>query len=377
MTAVSAPEAPKTKPRLDFIDGVRGLACFYIVAHHLFLTLYPVLWHEDARVALRAAWWSPAAGWLQLGHYAVTAFIVLSGYCLMMPVVKDGLLRGGAKSFYTRRLARILPTYFAAIVFCSIVDVLGHVGGHVTVRTIVTHVLLINNWMRDDGINGAFWFIATQAQLYVLFPAMVWVWRKLGPVASTVTMLVMSTSAFLIFKDYVSWSTCLHYGGLFAVGMFAANVSFSTQERWAQLRTNAPWGRISAATLAAVFVVSTVWFDSVMAFSRIMALADLLVGIVTSTGLIAAARATNTPLRRFLELRPLVGLGTFSYSLYLIHTQLFAVARVHLPYTTDTRVAAIMVFILTPLAVAVGWLFYLLFEKPVGAARAKASKTAA
>src|SRR5436853_35532 len=55
-------------------------------------------------------------GWLYFGHFGVVVFIVLSGFCLMLPVVRgDGTLRGGIAAFFKRRTLRIVPPYYVAI----------------------------------------------------------------------------------------------------------------------------------------------------------------------------------------------------------------------------------------------------------------------
>ncbi len=358
-----------TKPRLDYIDGVRGLAAIYIVIHHLFLNLYPVIWHPEAKAAFNAAWWAPAAGWLLLGHYAVGAFIVLSGYCLMMPVARDGALRGDWQGFYTRRLARILPTYYAAIVFCLLVDYFGHVGGHIRFKDVVVHAFLINNWLSNDAINGAFWFIATQAQLYLLFPALVWLRFRLGAVWATLALVAVSMAAFQIWHDVLPWSTCVHYVGLLAIGMLVAEIVFSPDARWAPVKGHDAWGPLSATALISLSVISTVRFDDIMAWERLVGWADLLVGILTAGALVVAAKSAANPLRRVLEWKPLVSVGTFSYSLYLIHGPLLIMVRNHLPYVTNNNVAAIMCLIVTPACFVIGYGFYLLFEKPLGASK--------
>src|SRR5437660_75394 len=104
--SVPVPLAP-SRFRLDFLDGIRGLAALYVALFHV----------SYARQSLP----EPArhlTDWLQFGHYAVGVFIVLSGYCLMLPVARsaDGRLRGGVGSYLRRRAWRILPPYYAALV---------------------------------------------------------------------------------------------------------------------------------------------------------------------------------------------------------------------------------------------------------------------
>ena len=65
---------------LDFLDGLRACAALYVVFHHAALNLPEGSIAGPLNVALRKA--------LGQGHYAVDVFIVLSGYCLMLPVLQ-------------------------------------------------------------------------------------------------------------------------------------------------------------------------------------------------------------------------------------------------------------------------------------------------
>src|SRR5215203_1884331 len=105
------PEGAPPPPRLAFLDGLRGLAASYVVLHHAALLVPPSGLTGPATVARFL---------LRHGHYAVAVFIVLSGYCLMLPVARDplGRLPGGTLAFFGRRARRILPPYYAALVLC-------------------------------------------------------------------------------------------------------------------------------------------------------------------------------------------------------------------------------------------------------------------
>lgn len=89
--AVAVTSANTPRVRLDFLDGLRGLAALYVVMHHT--------WDEmgwQGRQALLPLPVQHVMSFFMPGSFAVTIFIVLSGYCLMLPVVRseDLSLRG-------------------------------------------------------------------------------------------------------------------------------------------------------------------------------------------------------------------------------------------------------------------------------------------
>src|SRR5437763_1776287 len=80
---------------LAYLDGVRGLSALYVVVHHVLnvvLKRFPEPLPELTYLL---------TFWMRFGHYAVDIFIVLSGYCLMLPVMKSSerQLRGGFWAF--------------------------------------------------------------------------------------------------------------------------------------------------------------------------------------------------------------------------------------------------------------------------------------
>ncbi len=71
-------------------------------------------------------WADYATFWLSWGQVAVDVFIVLSGYCLMLPVARaGGALRGGPVGYMKRRARRILPPMLASLgvaMVCSVLE---------------------------------------------------------------------------------------------------------------------------------------------------------------------------------------------------------------------------------------------------------------
>ena len=96
------------RQRLAGLDGVRGLAALFVVVHHVFLRAFP------GYPVDRAPFW---AGWFIYGRFAVVVFIVLSGFSLALSPARHGWRLDGVSRFASRRARRILPPYWAALVF--------------------------------------------------------------------------------------------------------------------------------------------------------------------------------------------------------------------------------------------------------------------
>lgn len=170
---------------------------------------------------------------LTLGHYAVDIFIVLSGFCLALPaVLSSGHLRGGAIKFYQRRARRIIPPYYISMVFTVgvtwiIVQIGGEPGPAITYLGVITHLLLIHDLFHQTAlqINGVLWTISVEWRIYFLLPLVVYLWRKIGPAATTITAVLLS---YLLFRtmqhtplnvmDVFGEGACPQYIGLFVMG---------------------------------------------------------------------------------------------------------------------------------------------------------------
>ena len=90
------------------LDGIRGLAALYVVVNHIFLRAFP------GYPAARAPFW---AGWFIYGRFAVVVFIVLSGFSLALSPARHGWRLDSLSRFAHRRIRRIVPAYWAALVF--------------------------------------------------------------------------------------------------------------------------------------------------------------------------------------------------------------------------------------------------------------------
>ncbi len=350
---------------LGYLDGLRAVAAVYVVLHHALmvagLNQIPLSGFSKQFALL----FFP-------GRYAVDLFIVLSGFCIMLPVAKgDGTIHNGIRAFYFRRARRILPPYYAAM-FLSLLLIwllLNNKTGSslwddsipVTIKSVVTHLFLIHDAFGDDhSINPVFWSIAVEWRIYFLFPILVWSWRRAGPAITTTAALITSYILLNLCQRFIGSSLSAHYIGLFAMGMLGATMVFSaspSSDRIARL----PWTWLAGLLTILVFFLSR---RHIPVLSNI---SDYVVGLWSLSLIAVASLHPKSMFRAILDYRPIVFIGTFAYSIYLIHAPLLQIFRQYsLSRFQDSpwTMFFLLSLIGTPAIVAISYLFFLAFERP-------------
>ncbi len=359
---------------LAYLDGLRALAASYVVGFHAVLGFGGADLTGPWRALRRA---------FAFGHEAVAVFIVLSGYCLMLPVVRSpgGQRKVALGPFMGRRAFRILPPYFAAL--AGSLALLALVGSLRTPHSgtiwddslpglelgaIVSHALVVHNWFPAWGyqINGPLWSVASEWQIYFLFPLLLLpVWRRFGAPATLGLAAVVGYSP-LWFANASAKVAIPWYVLLFTLGMLAAAIGFSSEPPFARLRNKVRW-----QLWCSLFWLGCVGFA--MGMGRVWfahkPVADLLVGLATTLLLIyltgRAGSDNRGRLLPILESRALVGLGHFSYSLYLTHLPVLAVIYFALrPLGWSASMLSLVLLVTGALAsLAVGYAFHVAVER--------------
>jgi len=368
--------AARERARLAGLDGIRGIAALFVMLHHCWLLSFP------GYPADTGPGW---AGWLLYGHFAVVVFIVLSGFSLAVSPARSGWRLGGVGRFARRRAWRILPPYWAALALSLVIawTVIPQPGeGEPTALSVLVYGLLVQDLFGAPSPNGAFWSIAVEAQLYLVFPIMLLVLRRYGAAVmlGAVTAIVAAVGALAPHVPAVDLLMRLtpQFAALFAAGIVAAGILAAGRPaaapdarqgdagrrrtpRW--MSRALPWLALAAVlpVLALIVTKGSVW--TVENFFWV----DLALG--PSVALLLAGLATGrpAPLVRLLDLRPLRRLGSFSYSLYLTHAPFVVIVSELLVAPRATP--GVPTFLITlavsaPLTIAVAWAFAAVFELP-------------
>jgi peptidoglycan/LPS O-acetylase OafA/YrhL len=363
----------KQRFRLDYLDGLRGLAAVYVVMSHVRMFSRSLTIDDDGFMDI-----------FRYGHQAVAIFLMISGFSLTLPLIKawnEGRKWDGAADFYKRRVKRILPTYYISVaVTLALIHFHAFHGygpwpdlSHLTVGGIVTHLLLVNNvyfgpncmkWGSVE-INDVYWSLAVECQVYLVFPLIVWAWKKIGPMT---TLLLASCWAWFYinylnletFGQFQLWGTNGHFLAIFVLGMIAAWIAYSKEALPSLLRTQVPW--------ALIFVLSCVRFVFVNIDQDSPKLQLIDIETCLTIGLPLLIGASATPwLGEVFGFRLFRWLGTFSYSLYICHLPIMLMVAEHfiLPHKgMYFRVAGWATILCLPLCVLGSYLFYLVAERP-------------
>lgn len=351
-------EATQRVDRLQWLDGARGVAAFYVVLHHVQLISY------GGFPANIGPWF---VGWLLYGHLAVAAFIVISGFSLTIGLTTNGLrTRNGDWAFLVRRFWRIVPPYWFALALASALVMAGLItspsGEPVQVRDVIIHALLLQDTFGNVPPNGVFWSIAVEWHIYFLFPALLWSFRRFGALPTAIATVVIVISQYLLASQLPAAALFDRFTPqfllLFVFGMVAA--VFSGRPSYSDY----------AAMLLLIIMPAFAVGASILGSPTIVAnyfMVDIVFGLAVMGGFLAIASGKLRALRAALSWRPLVTLGEFAFSLYLVHAPILSLVSTHLiqpnGWSGDTAFW-VLLGVGVPLAVLASYLFFLLFERP-------------
>jgi peptidoglycan/LPS O-acetylase OafA/YrhL len=370
------------KPRLEFIDGLRGVAILLVLLTHTWaFTGAPALSFHVHKIEIVLAT-IPA-----IGYIGVDLFLVLSGFCLAYPFMINPAYRDRMtiRTFWKRRIFRIVPAYYVSMVvimaFYALMSILlPHLPAHLTAGKSTTlgtvppigevwpHLFLIHNLFlaHASTINGSYWSLALEFQLYFFFPLLLelgtrWgVWRTLA-----MTLLVQLTYSSLLHLsptlsyapgyEFVFQKSVFARVFEFASGMAAAHVVASGDPKYRWLKSRA--GSVASLSVLLIgFILATFKVP-------VQPVIDVTWAVGFSLLVCAAAAHGGMP-HRILNYRPLVGIGVMSYSIYLMHEPLVRLEGYLLQLFLKPGPAFLAGVACFAAIIPVGMLYYKLVEGP-------------
>jgi len=293
---------PRIDGRIPSLDGLRALSIGLVLVAHLTGT------RGFPSVAELGHW--------QLGNLGVRVFFVISGFLITSLLLEESDRTGAISlgQFYVRRIFRIFPAFYMFLVVLFALDAT-HVialqpGDLLAGATYTTNYHHERSWYA-----GHLWSLSVEEQFYLVWPAiLVFAGTRTGLRLAVVVVLL--APALRIAMGFVP-SLRVGIGETFptVADALATGCVLAGIRPW--LARSARWGRFLAS-----WAFWLVPLAVALSARNPSAKLDWLVGqTVMNVGVaLIIERTIRTPgdvLGRLLNARPLVFIGTLSYSLYL------------------------------------------------------------
>lgn len=310
------------------LDGLRGVAVVLVIAFHLFkraayFTAHPILLAVSNLTSI---------GWV-----GVDIFFTLSGFLITSILLRAKSGEHYFRNFYVRRVLRIFPLYYAAIVLILLFvpkvepEFTKHLG-----RMLPLMLLYQQNWapllkgFYTTQYLGITWSLAVEEQFYFIWPFIVYKLDREKLMKLTIGYIIFSllartlatvfypdlnqVSAFIYYSTFARFEELL-FGGLLAV-FLTYDGALQKVQRFSMRVFVTSFGTFIALCLLSLPGRPNPGYSSI----------PLMIGGYTSIALFSAALIgvfiTHPPqhiLRRFFQNSILTFWGKYSYSMYLFH----------------------------------------------------------
>ncbi len=363
--------------RMLTLDAMRGGAALAVVTYHA-LGVAP-------RTALSGweAWLPQIASYtVHFAFAGIYLFFVISGFCIHLFWAKGraaGVLEPTIDffTFWKRRVRRLYPPYFAALALylCYLAyKTPVHVTG-AYVWDVVLHLFMLHNLdlKTTYTINGAFWTLAIEEQLYLAYFLLLFLRIRYGW-TRTLVLCFAARVVWLIMGHGLSASLGIHIPVteaaatnwfIWALGALSVEAALGITKlpAWC-FKLRAAGLALGCAMALAQFlpmVDQKGWIHDIGWLAMHPAWG---VGFFILVNYAVAAeqrwRLKSSPVPRLIPM--LASVGLISYSLYLTHS--FVIMHWYWFGFTRFHILTIALLIMVPLSVAFAWLFFRVCERP-------------
>lgn len=357
---------------LDRIDVLRAVAILLVFLHHAQICLIPnyrvSTFDENGLLALGGLKdallnLSPAA----FGWTGVQLFLLISGFLIHLGFVK-GEAKGlplDVRSFLSKRFWRIYPPYLLTLLFfCFAVNGGRYLTQPDKVVDLVSHLFMVHNLSQDTfwAINPSLWSIALEIQLYLVYPLLLFIRKKLGMRRTLLLTLLMAGAMILLNQLGLPGNFQLSYKtNVFAFWYIWCAGAYLAEQYHAG-RPVFPAGHRS-------LLICLVLFAAMGAASCVEAIHLLVVPLAVFAWMAFFEWFLRTPIlvrwEASLLYRGLVTIGLCSYSIYLIHQPyLRTLLRYFGEYGNQPFALAVKVSVVFGVLFLISYALYQLVELP-------------
>mgnify|MGYP002856666226 FL=1 len=149
------------------------------------------------------------------GHMAVCGFFIISGFW----VTKSYFLSENLKTFFIKRIKKILPMYYISVIGISIICVffsslsVQEYFGLEYAKYLFWNCLFLNfmhpnlpGCFEGNAVNGALWTIKVEIGFYIILPLIIYFWKRIksqvGKNIYFIALYVLSVIYNMVLKKY-------------------------------------------------------------------------------------------------------------------------------------------------------------------------------
>ncbi len=315
MIAPSRPDAPRSRPYLDEIQGLRTVAALMVAVYHI--------------------WFSRVSG-------GVDVFFVVASYFMILSLTREGGLPFRAVfAYHVATLRRVMPMATTVIVATILIGyfVVPQVMWSSEIRHAAASIAQVENWRLavsntdylDEGLTASLfqqmWALSVQMQFYLLFPLLAWAAVRIGTrsgVAPARALVAAFAAVFAVSFSYSLYMTAENQAwAYFDTGAraweFAAGAILALTAH--RIVVSPATARVLGIAGLAVIVLLGLAMDVSRQFPGYAALVPVL-GVAAV--MIAARNGGRVPV---LTWKPVMRAGDISFAFYLWHWPLLIALR--------------------------------------------------
>jgi peptidoglycan/LPS O-acetylase OafA/YrhL len=287
---MAGPAVGEQHVRVRSLDALRGIAASAVVLFHI-TTGFD---QEQFFPGYESSWFQ-----FELGRYGVQLFFVISGFVILWSLRRVE----GLGQFAGGRFSRLYPPYWGSLLFVTayiwIVDrfVVALPQLDFSWVQFLANLTMVPQWFGQKELDGVYWTLAIEMAFYILAGFLFWVGltKRTRIVKTLVVIYAITLLVGLANSFSSSGGTSNNYLHFFVSGMALFTLLDEPgKDKW--IKTALVFGapiveaaqRQEGATLVSIVIVTLMY--------------------------LAVHGRLN-----FLENRPLLWLGSISYSLYLMH----------------------------------------------------------
>ncbi len=325
MTTLETAAVPATEPRKKLgyvaaLNGLRGVAVLLVMGNHLPLRQYGSL--------------------LPGGFIGVDVFFVLSGFLITTLLIQEFDARGdiSLRNFYMRRALRLGPALLLLLAVICLVSLifLDKSKAQQNCLNALIALCYASNWVRvftknQLGLLAHTWSLSAEEQFYIVWPFILLLLLRatkkrqyIVAVAGAMAALSWLTGIYLTAKGASNIHLCFGLEGRADTLMIGCILAVMLASGFPKESASQAWEK-PVMVIAPLSLAGLVGYALTGDFlgRGIFYYGFLVVALLTATMIFDVLANPRSVIRRVLEMKWLVWIGSISYGLYLWHWTIF------------------------------------------------------